>query len=124
MEGSGLLARAGRREARLATRGSDEGVHVPGAARDGVLTLDLENFVVEFEDGSLKTVGPPDAGAAVTLYHLEDVEAREFGGERVKIAAEDGEGNAVEVALGPADLRALRADLRNLDLDDEWPAFE
>ena len=89
-----------------------------------MLTLDLENFVVEFEAGSLKTVGAPDASATVKLYHLDGVEARAFGDERVKVVAEDGEGNAVEMALAPEDLRSLAADLRDLDLDDEWPTVE
>jgi len=89
-----------------------------------MLTLDLENFVVELEEGSLKNVGAPNKAATVKLYHLDGVEAREFGDERVKIAAEDRVGNAVEIALAPEDLRSLRADLPDLDLDEEWPAFE
>lgn len=89
-----------------------------------MLALDLENFAVEFDEGTLTTVGAPNKAATVKLYHLDDVEAREFGDERVKLAAEDGDGNQVEVALGPEDLRALRDDLRELQLDEEWPVFE
>ncbi len=89
-----------------------------------MLTLDLENFTVEFEDGTLKHVGAPDTGATVKLYHAENAEARAFGDDRVKIAAEDGEGNEVEIALGPESLRALRSDLRELDMGEDWPVFE
>jgi len=89
-----------------------------------MLALDLKNVAVEFEEGSLKHVGAPTTSATVKLYHLSGVEARAFGDERVKIAAEDGEGNDVEIALAPEDLHGLRADLRELDLDDDWPGFE
>lgn len=89
-----------------------------------MLTLDLEHFAVEFEDGTLKHVGAPNTAATVKLYDAADAEARPFGDERVKIAAEDDEGNAVEVALGPEALRALRADLRDLEMGEEWPVFE
>lgn len=89
-----------------------------------MLTIDPENVTVEFKDGTLKHVGAPNAAATVKLYHAESVEARPFGDDRVKVAAEDGEGNAVEVSLDPDGLRALRSDLRALDLDEEWPAFD
>ncbi len=89
-----------------------------------MLTLDLDNFAVEFEDGTLKHVGAPASAATAKLYHAEDVEAREFGDDRVKIAATDGEGNEVEIALGPETLRALRSDLRELEMGEDWPVFE
>jgi len=89
-----------------------------------MLTLDFENLTLEFEDGTLKHVGAPDTAATAKLYHAETVEARAFGDDRVKVAAEDGEGNQVEIALGPETLRALRADLRELEMGEDWPVFE
>jgi|APHM01.1.fsa_nt_gi hypothetical protein len=84
-----------------------------------MLTLDLENFMVEFEDGTLKHVGASDTAATVKLYHADDAEAREFGDDHVKLTAEDGEGNEVTVALGPEALRSLRSDLRALEMGED-----
>jgi hypothetical protein len=89
-----------------------------------MLTLDLENFAVEFADGTLKTVGAADKAATVKLYDVTDTEARAFGDSLVKLTAEDDEGNAVEVALDQDTLRALRADLRELEMGEDWPVFE
>lgn len=90
----------------------------------GMLSLELQNFAVEFDDGTLKTVGAPTKAATTKLYDVSSVEARAFGDDRVKIAAEDEEGNQVEIALDRVALRTLRSDLRGLDMGDDWPVFE
>jgi len=66
-----------------------------------MLTLDLEEFMVELKEGSLKHVGPTNKAATVKLYDVEGLEVREFGDERVKLTFADDEGNEVEVALFP-----------------------
>lgn len=89
-----------------------------------MLTLDLENFAVEFDDGTLKTVGAANKAATVKLYDVTETEAREFGDSLVKVAAEDDEGNQVEIALDQDALRTLRSDLRALEMGEDWPVFE
>ncbi len=84
-----------------------------------MLALDLENFAVEFDDGTLKTVGAPNKAATAKLYDATTAEAREFGDSLVKVAAEDEAGNRVEVALDEDGLRALRSDLRDLEMGEE-----
>jgi hypothetical protein len=66
-----------------------------------MLTLNLEEFMVELKDGSLKHVGPTNKAATVKLYDVDGLEVREFGDERVKLTFGDDEGNEVEVALFP-----------------------
>ena len=84
-----------------------------------MLTLDIEEFLLELEDGSFKNVGPPNKAATVKLYHVESAEAREFGDKRVKLAFEDGEGNEVEVALFPEELNDLVTDIEQLRAESE-----
>lgn len=81
-----------------------------------MLTLQLDDFMVEFEDGTVKHVGPSTADATVKLYHASTAEARAFG-DQVKLSFADGEGNEVEVALSPANLDSLVADVRELQDD-------
>jgi hypothetical protein len=82
-----------------------------------VLALDIENFLVEIDGGSVKNVGPQTKAATAKLFHPETVEARAFGDSQVKFVAEDADGNEVQIAVSPdqaatvADqLAALRAD--------------
>ena len=87
-----------------------------------MLSLTLEDFMIELKDGSIKNVGPATKGAEAKLFDVASAEAREFGDKRVKLAFEDGEGNAVEVALFPEDARAVKRDIE--DLADGSPVFE
>ena len=82
-----------------------------------MLNLNVEDFMVEFEDGSVKNVGPPTKSATAKLFHVGDVEAREFGDSQVKVVAEDEEGNEVQVALFPEQAAALAEDLEALRED-------
>lgn len=87
-----------------------------------MLTLDVENFVIELKEGSIKNVGPTNKGATAKLFDVEGVEVREFGDKRLKLAFDDGEGNEIEVALFPD---AAREVARGIEvLEDDSPVFE
>jgi hypothetical protein len=81
-----------------------------------MLTLDLADFMVELDEGTVKHVGTKTKGATVKLYHVTETEARAFG-DRVKLVFDDGEGNHVEVALDPEQVSSLLADAEGLDDD-------
>lgn len=87
-----------------------------------MLTLSVEDFMLELKDGAFKNVGPPNKSAEVKLYDVEDASAREFGDKRVKLEFEDDDGNAIQVALFPADVVALTEDIEVLR--EESPVFE
>jgi hypothetical protein len=87
-----------------------------------MLTVDLDDFMFELKDGSLKHVGAPNRTATVKLYDIEAVESREFGDERVKLTFESDDGNEVQVALFPEEAEELA---RGLDmLREESGIFE
>jgi len=85
----------------------------PTAVAADMLTIDLADFMVELKEGTVQHVGASNTAAEAKLYDVTGVEVREFGDERVKVAFEDGEGNAVEVALFPDEAAEVR---RGLDL--------
>lgn len=87
-----------------------------------MLTLTLEEFMVEFENGSVKNVGPPNKSATAKLFDVDAIEAREFGDKRVKIVAEDEDGNTIQIALFPDQVHTLVDDIEAM-LDDS-PIFE
>ncbi|WP_255168259.1 hypothetical protein [Natrononativus amylolyticus] len=87
-----------------------------------MLTLNLEEFMLEFKEGSIKNVGPTNKSATAKLFDVESAEAREFGDKRVKLVFEDGEGNEVQVSLFPEDVRAIARDIEALE--DDSPVFE
>jgi hypothetical protein len=76
-----------------------------------MLTLSLEDLLLELEDGAVKHVGPKTTDATVKLYHVEETEARPFGDRQLKLAFADGEGNEVEVALDRDAARQLGTDI-------------
>lgn len=76
-----------------------------------MLTLSIEDLLLELEDGAVKHVGPKTTDATVKLYHVESAEARAFGDRQCKLAFADGEGNEVEVALDTDDAADLAAAL-------------
>jgi hypothetical protein len=82
-----------------------------------MLNLDLESFMVAFEDGSVKNVGPTNKAATAKLFHPETVEAREFGDSQVKIVAEDDDGNEVQIAMFPEQLEEIEADVESIRED-------
>jgi hypothetical protein len=87
-----------------------------------MLNLNLERFMIELKQGSVRNVGPTDKSATAKLFDVESVEVREFGDKRVKFVAHDGEGNEVQVALFPEHVDAVEADLEGLRADS--PVFE
>ena len=80
-----------------------------------MLSVRLDEFMVELEDGSIKNVGAPNKSGTAKLYDVEEAEARAFGDERVKLSFADGEGNEVEVALSPSEARAIARDVESLE---------
>lgn len=64
-----------------------------------MLTLAIDDLMLELEDGTVKHVGTKTKAATVKLYHVDTAEARAFGDDQCKLAFADDEGNKVEVAL-------------------------
>lgn len=87
-----------------------------------MITVSLSEFMLELKEGVVKHVGPSNKTAEVKLYDVEQVEAREFGDERVKLVFEDDAGSTVHVAVGPDDARAVAADIDRLA--EESAVFE
>lgn len=84
-----------------------------------MITVDLDDFMFELKDGALKHVGASNRTATAKLYDVEDLDVREFGDERIKIACEDDTGNEVEVALPPDLARSLAAEIETLEAESE-----
>ncbi|WP_299265092.1 hypothetical protein [Halorientalis sp.] len=84
-----------------------------------MLSLQLDQFMLELKDGSIKNVGPANKDATAKLYDVEDVDVREFGDKRVKLAFEDGEGNEVEVALFPDEVREVARGVEMLEAESD-----
>ena len=87
-----------------------------------MLSLQLEEFMIELKDGSIKNVGAPNKSATAKLYDVESAEAREFGDERVKLSFEDESGNEIEVALDPPAAREIARGIESLE--EESRVFE
>lgn len=87
-----------------------------------MFTLDLDRFMFEIDEGTLKHVGASNKSATAKLYDVTDLEVREFGDERVKLAFADDDGNEVEVALFPDEAETAAAELDRLR--DESEIFE
>ena len=79
-----------------------------------MLNLNLESFMIELTEGSIKNVGPTNKSASAKLFDVDSAEAREFGDSRVKVVAEDADGNEVQIALSPEDARAIAGDIESL----------
>jgi len=87
-----------------------------------MLNLILDDFMVELKDGAIQNVGPSNKSASAKLFDVESAEAREFGDKRVKIVCEDEDGNEVQVALFPEQVRDIAADIEAME--DDSPVFE
>ena len=85
-----------------------------------MLNLNLESFMIELKDGSVKNVGPTNKSATAKLFDPESVEARAFGDSQLKIVASDADGNEVQIALFPEDAAAIAEDIASVreELDD------
>lgn len=79
-----------------------------------MLNLNLDSFMIELKDGSIKNVGPTNKSASAKLFDVESAEAREFGDSQVKIVAEDADGNEVQIALSPESARTVADDIESL----------
>jgi L-asparaginase II len=87
-----------------------------------MLNLLIDDFMIELKDGAIKNVGPSNKTASAKLFDVESAEAREFGDKRVKLVCEDDEGNEVQVALFPEQVRKVARDIEALE--DDSPVFE
>jgi len=87
-----------------------------------MFTIDIDEFVIELKEGTLKHVGASNKSATAKLYDVENVAVREFGDERVKVTCEDDGGNEVEIALDPAEAREVAREIDRLE--DESGIFE
>ena len=76
-----------------------------------MLNLNLESFMIELTEGSIKNVGPTNKSATAKLFDPESVEARPFGDSQLKIVASDADGNEVQIALFPEDAAAIAEDI-------------
>lgn len=79
-----------------------------------MLNLNLDDFMVEFKDGSIKNVGPPTKSATAKLFDVDEATAREFGDSQVKIVAEDGEGNEIQIAMFPEQAEVIADEIEVL----------
>jgi hypothetical protein len=82
-----------------------------------MLSLQLDDFMVELKEGSIKNVGPATKSATAKLYDIEAVDVREFGDNRVKLAFEDESGNEIEVALFPEEASEVARGIEMLEED-------
>ncbi len=72
-----------------------------------MLTIDLEEFAFELDEGAIKHVGASNTTASASLYDVASLEVRAFGDDRVKLVFADEDGNEFEVALFPDQLDGL-----------------
>jgi len=79
-----------------------------------MLSVQLDGFMIELDEGSIKNVGAPNKSGTAKLYDIDRAEARAFGDERVKLAFADDEGNEIEVALTPSEARSISRDIESL----------
>lgn len=87
-----------------------------------MLSLTLDDFMIELKEGVIHNVGGATKAASAKLYDVIDAEARAFGDERVKLAFADDEGNEVHVALFPGEARQIAREIEGLE--DDSPVFE
>ena len=84
-----------------------------------MLTLDIDDFMLELKDGAFKNVGPSSKQATVKLYDVEGVDVREYGDKRVKLTFEDEQGSEIEVALFPEQVKAVAEGLEMLESESD-----
>lgn len=86
-----------------------------------MLTISIENCMLELKDGSIKNVGATNKSGTAKLFGVEDVEVRPFGDKRVKLVFEDDAGNEIQIALFPEEARTVRRGIQTLE---DGPIFE
>ncbi|MFB6146926.1 MAG: hypothetical protein ABEJ08_04495 [Halobacteriaceae archaeon] len=82
-----------------------------------MLTVELDDFVLELDEGTIKHVGPSTKHGTAKLFDVEAATAREFGDRRLKLVFEDGEGNEVQAALFPEEAGDLADQIEDLRAD-------
>jgi len=87
-----------------------------------MLTVDIDEFMLELKEGTVKHVGASNKRATIKFYDIETVGVREFGDERVKVTCEDDGGNELEVALAPQHAREVAREIERLE--DKSDIFE
>ncbi|WP_336327078.1 hypothetical protein [Halovenus sp. HT40] len=78
-----------------------------------MLTIDLEEFMFELKDGTVKHVGASNNAATAKLYDIETTEIREFG-DQLKLACADDSGNEIELALDSDTAREIADSVEDL----------
>lgn len=78
-----------------------------------MLTIDLEEFMFELKDGTVKHVGASNNAATAKLYDIETTEVREFG-DQLKLACADDSGNELELALDSDTAREIADGIEDL----------
>ena len=84
-----------------------------------MLSLQLDEFMVELKDGAIKNVGASNKSATTKLYDVDSMDVREFGDERIKLAFADDEGNEVEIALFPDQASEVARGIEMLEEDGD-----
>jgi hypothetical protein len=79
-----------------------------------MLNLNLDQFMIELKDGSIKNVGATNKAASAKLFDAESVEARAFGDSQLKITATDASGNEVQIALFPEQAETIAEDIESI----------
>ena len=79
-----------------------------------MLNLNIDSFMVELTDGSIKNVGPPNKSAEAELFDVDEATARAFGDSQVKLVATDAEGNEVQIAMFPEQVESIVEDVEGL----------
>lgn len=79
-----------------------------------MITIDLDDLMLEIDDGTIKHVGAPTAAATAKIYDVDDATAREFGDSRIKLELADGDGNEIEAAMTPDAAATLAEELDHL----------
>ena len=78
-----------------------------------MLTIDLDEFMFELKDGTIKHVGASTNAATAKLYDIETTEVREFG-DQLKLACADDSGNEIELALDSETAREIADGIEEL----------
>jgi hypothetical protein len=84
-----------------------------------MLALEIEDFLIELQDGAIKNVGPSTKQASAKLFDVSTSEVRTFGDKRLKCVFEDEDGNEVQVALFPEAARELRVGIEALEAESD-----
>lgn len=80
-----------------------------------MITISIDDFIIELKDGSIKNVGAATKTSTVKLYDVTSTSAREFGDDRAKLTFTDADDNHVEVAIPHTAVPELITTLEEID---------